>query len=353
MREEFKKILEEYRSLGLRLEDPEFLKKGQENVTASKRFAELQELGSCLTKYHDFERRLDEAVAMAKQESDPELKIMVQQETDELSKTLENYEQESSRLYAVFQEPKEADQTHKEMILEVRAGTGGDEAALFARDLFSMYERYALNHSWDITLIHENKDELGGYKEIVAEVRGKGAYDVFQHEQGVHRVQRIPETEKSGRIHTSTATVAVLPVVKDVNIEVQDKDLEIEFIRSSGPGGQNVNKLSTAVRMKHIATGVTVFCQSQRHQHQNREKALEILKSKLYQRELEERQQKATAARRAQVGTGERSEKIRTYNFPQDRVTDHRINQSWKNMSRIMNGDLDIIWAALRAAPPS
>jgi len=213
-----------------------------------------------------------------------------------------------------------------------------------------MYKKHIESRTWSLEVVSENRDELGGYKEIVAEASGQGIFNTFKLESGVHRVQRIPETEKAGRIHTSTATVVVLPVVKNVEFEVSEKDLEIEFTHSSGPGGQNVNKLETAVRIKHLPTGLVVTSQSQRQQHQNKERALEILKSKLYQLKLEEEQAKLGSERKKQVSTADRSEKIRTYNFPQDRITDHRIKQSWSNLPSVLEGDLPPIIAALQNA---
>ncbi len=229
------------------------------------------------------------------------------------------------------------------IFLEIRAGTGGDEAALFAGDLFEMYHKFLVRKKFDFKIISESKNELGGYKEIILEINGKNIYELLKNESGVHRVQRVPLTEKSGRVHTSTATVAIIPVYKNTELKIDDKDLETTFLRSSGPGGQNVNKLETAVRIKHLPTGITVTCQSERYQHQNREKALEILKTKLYQLELEKQAKDISSNRKEQIGKGERAEKIRTYNFPQDRITDHRLNKSFNNISRILQGELEII----------
>jgi len=229
------------------------------------------------------------------------------------------------------------------IFLEIRAGTGGDEAALFAGDLFEMYHKFLVRKKFDFKIISESKNELGGYKEIILEINGKNIYELLKNESGVHRVQRVPLTEKSGRVHTSTATVAIIPVYKNTELKIDDKDLETTFLRSSGPGGQNVNKLETAVRIKHLPTGITVTCQSERYQHQNREKALEILKTKLYQLELEKQAKDISSNRKEQIGRGERAEKIRTYNFPQDRITDHRLNKSFNNISRILQGELEII----------
>ena len=229
------------------------------------------------------------------------------------------------------------------IFLEIRAGTGGDEAALFAGDLFEMYHKFLVRKKFDFKIISESKNELGGYKEIILEINGKNIYELLKNESGVHRVQRVPLTEKSGRVHTSTATVAIIPVYKNTELKIDDKDLETTFLRSSGPGGQNVNKLETAVRIKHLPTGITVTCQSERYQHQNREKALEILKTKLYQLELEKQAKDISSNRKEQIGRGERAEKIRTYNFPQDRITDHHLNKSFNNISRILQGELEII----------
>jgi peptide chain release factor 1 len=237
-----------------------------------------------------------------------------------------------------------------ELVLEVRAGAGGDEAALFAEELSHMYLRYAEVQGWKATTLYESRTPLGGYKEASFEIRGKGCYERLQYETGVHRVQRIPATEKQGRVHTSTASVAILPLYKRTKIEVNPADIEIEFSRAGGKGGQNVNKVETAVRLIHKPTGIDVRCTSERSQQQNREKAMQLLLSRLQVMKDEEEAKKRSADRKAQVGTGERSEKIRTYNFPQDRITDHRIKESWSNMEKIMAGGIDSILSALSAA---
>lgn len=234
-----------------------------------------------------------------------------------------------------------------EIILEVRAGAGGEEAAIFAQELAQMYERYALSKGWSFRPIDESLAELGGYKDASFEIKGKGVYDRLKYEMGVHRVQRVPATEKQGRVHTSTASVAILPIRADVNIEIKESDLEIGFSRSGGAGGQNVNKVETAVHVLHKPSGIMVRCTSERSQLKNREKAMEILKSKLLQMEEEKEEKKLRAERKGQIGTGDRSEKIRTYNILQDRITDHRIKQSWHNIEKIMAGDLDDILDAL------
>lgn len=237
-----------------------------------------------------------------------------------------------------------------ELVLEVRAGTGGDEAALFAEELANMYLRFAEVQGWQWKTLHESRTSLGGYKEASYEVKGKDSYKLLQYETGVHRVQRIPATEKNGRIHTSTASVAILPVYKKTKIEINPADIDMEFSRAGGKGGQNVNKVETAVRLIHKPTGIDVRCTSERSQQANREKAMQILRSKLQVLKDEEEARKRSSERKAQVGSGDRSEKIRTYNFPQDRITDHRIKESWSNIPTILSGRIMPILEGLQAA---
>ena len=238
--------------------------------------------------------------------------------------------------------PKDANED-KDAIMEIRAGTGGEEAALFAADLYRMYYRYAQNKGWQIEVIDNSPSEVGGFKEIVFEVKGKGAYGHLKYERGVHRVQRVPVTEASGRIHTSTATVAVLPEVEEVDVQINPEDLRVDIFRSGGAGGQNVNKLNTAVRITHIPTGIVAVCQDERSQLRNKLKAMAVLRSRLYDIEQRKQRDEVAEERRSQIGSGERAEKIRTYNFPQDRMTDHRVNISLHGLSKILDGELDKI----------
>ena len=232
--------------------------------------------------------------------------------------------------------------------MEIRAGTGGEEASLFALDLFNMYKRYALRQGWRFDVLDQSRTEVGGFRQITFEMTGENALKKMKNEAGVHRVQRIPKTEKAGRVHTSTATVAVLPKVKEIDLKINPADLEISFFRSGGPGGQNVNKVETAVRITHKPSGITVSSQEERYQMRNREKAMEVLRAKLWQMEEEKKFGQLTEERRRQIGTADRSEKIRTYNFPQDRLTAHRVKKSWGNLERIMEGELDKVISSLQ-----
>lgn len=278
-------------------------------------------------------------------EKDPSLKEMADSDLVSIREQMKNLEEQ---MKVILENDKEEEEVLNEVILEVRAGAGGDEAALFAAELLGMYKRFAESRGWSAKIIEESTNALGGYKDASLEIKGKGVYDELKWETGVHRVQRVPETEKSGRIHTSTASVAIMPIRKKTKFEINPADIEIEFSRAGGKGGQNVNKVESAVRVIHKPTGIDVRSTTQRSQGANRERAMQILTAKLEAMKEEEESKKFSANRKGQIGTADRSEKIRTYNFPQDRVTDHRIKQSWHNLPMIMLGKFGPITEALR-----
>ena len=296
----------------------------------------LEPIVDAYRKYSELLRQLDESRALAKSESDPDMAALAEEDVARLEPQITDLENEI-KLLLVPQDPRD----ERNVIVEIRAGTGGDEAGLFAADLYRMYNRYAENHGWKSELLSSNETGVGGFKEVIFMLKGKGAYSRMKYERGVHRVQRVPVTESQGRIHTSTATVAVLPEVDEVEVSIPDKDIEIDVYKSAGAGGQNVQKNSTAVRIHHLPTGIIVQCQAERSQLQNRIRAMAILRARLYELEEQKRLSQETAERRSQVGTGERSEKIRTYNFPQSRVTDHRISLTSYRLDSILAGDLD------------
>jgi len=276
---------------------------------------------------------------------DPELKAMVRQEIPALEAKLEDEEALLKKLMVPRDPLDDAD-----IVLEIRAGTGGNEAALFAADLFRLYQRYAENQGWKVEVLGSSPSDLGGFKEIIAGIEGEGVFRFLKFESGVHRVQRVPETETQGRIHTSTATVAVLPEAEDVEVEINPSELRIDVFRSSGPGGQSVNTTDSAVRITHLPTGLVVQCQDEKSQHKNKAKALKVLRARLMERAREEQQAKASAQRKSMVGTGDRSERIRTYNYPQGRLTDHRIGLTLYRLENIMEGNLDEVVTALLEA---
>ncbi|MFN2148182.1 MAG: peptide chain release factor 1 [Anaerolineales bacterium] len=297
--------------------------------------AELEPIVESYRRYRELNAEREQAQALLDSD-DEEMRSLAADELGRLESELDSLEGELKSML-LPSDPRD----RRNVIMEIRAGTGGDEATLFAADLFRMYSRYAENQGWDIEILSQNETGVGGFKEIAFMVKGQGAYSRLKFESGVHRVQRVPQTESQGRIHTSTATVAVLAEADEVEIQIPDRDIKMDVYRSAGAGGQNVQKNATAVRLTHIPTGMVVQCQDERSQLQNRMRAMSILRARLYDIAVQEQQEREDASRRAQVGSGERSEKIRTYNFPQSRVTDHRIGMTSHNLPAVLDGDLD------------
>jgi len=339
-------VAEKYDELTRLLSDPGVAADHQQYQKYSKERSEIEDVVNHFRAYQNVRKQIREAeeITIDKQ-ADPDLRAMAEAELKELRPRVEHMEQEL-RLMLVPKDPRD----DKNIFLEIRAGAGGDEAGLFAAELFRMYSRYAEKKRWKVTLLDMSVTGVGGAKEVIAQIQGKGVFSRLKYESGVHRVQRVPATESSGRIHTSTVTVAVIPEADDVDVQIEQKDLRIDTYCSSGPGGQSVNTTYSAVRITHIPTGEVVACQDERSQLKNREKAMKILKSRLLEKEREKREAEEAAARKLQVGTGDRSEKIRTYNFPQSRVTDHRVGLSLYKIDAVMDGDIDEFIDGLTAA---
>ncbi len=334
-------IKERYKELEKRLSDPETIKDQNTYRKLAKEHSDLAEIVRTYDRYLQVQKEIEENRQMLN-DSDPEIRQLAKDELDGLEKEAHELE-ERLKILLLPKDPND----EKNILLEIRAGTGGDEAALFAADLFRMYSRYAEKKGWKVEILSAHETGIGGFKEIIALISGDKVYSRLKYESGTHRVQRVPETETQGRIHTSAVTVAVLPEADEVDVQINPQDLRIDVYRASGAGGQHVNKTESAVRITHIPTGLVVQCQDERSQHKNKAKAMKVLAARLYELKQREQQKQLSEERRSMVGTGDRSERIRTYNFPQGRVTDHRIGLTLYKLEDIMQGDLDEIIEAL------
>ncbi len=339
----YEEVKEKFKIIEEKLMDPVLMSNQKELIKISQEHASLKRAIAMILELEKIANNISQNNDIVNNEKDEELKTMAQEELSGLGAQVEKLTEEiEEELHPASPNDK------KNAIIEIRAGTGGDEAALFAGDLFRMYSRFCERRGWKLELIDSNVIGIGGYKEIIFGVKGEGAYGLLKFEAGTHRVQRVPETEKQGRVHTSTATVVVLPEAEEVDVEIKPNEIRIDTFCSSGPGGQSVNTTYSAIRVLHLPTGIIVSCQDQKSQHQNKEKALQVLRSRLLARQEDERRLSESSARQSQVGAGDRSDKVRTYNFPQDRVTDHRINLSVHSITRFMDGEIEEMVQALK-----
>ena len=336
MLEKIETIKTRIKELESMLADPELVSDFSKSQGLLREHAMIKPLAELSEEFTSVVEQIEQLKSIIRNDSDKDVVELANLELPELQEKKLNLEKEL-RIALLPKDPND----FKNVIMEIRAGTGGEEASLFAADLYRMYSRYAQRRRWPIEILSTSESDTGGVKEVVIQIKGEGAFSILKHESGGHRVQRVPVTESSGRIHTSAATVAVLPEAEEVDVEIKNEELEIDIFHASGHGGQSVQKVATAVRIKHVPTGILAICQDERSQHKNKEKAMAVLRSRVYKKELERQQKEISENRRSQVGSGDRSERVRTYNFPQQRVTDHRINMSQYNMEEVLDGELD------------